>query len=69
MTTDDLRLLPPDATSVRFVKETIDSWPLDPATNSPVGIIRWIDGFKGVPRPGVWQAIVTRSGGEVVGDD
>jgi prepilin-type N-terminal cleavage/methylation domain-containing protein/prepilin-type processing-associated H-X9-DG protein len=54
--------------SVRFVKETIDSWPIDPATNAPVGIIQGIDGFKDVPRAGVWQALSTRSDGELLGE-
>ena len=53
--------------SVHFVKDTISSWPIDPTTNSPIGIIHWIDGFKNVPPPGVWQALITRSGGEVIG--
>lgn len=53
--------------SARFVKDTISSWPIDPATNSPVGIISWFDGFKNVPPPGIWQALATRSGGEVIG--
>jgi hypothetical protein len=29
-------------------------------------IISWIDDFKNVPPPGVWQALATRSGGEVI---
>ncbi len=52
--------------SVRFVKETINSWPFDPTSMSPLGIIHWVDGFKNVPSPGVWQALVTRSGAEVI---
>jgi prepilin-type N-terminal cleavage/methylation domain-containing protein len=55
--------------AVRFVKETINSWAIDPNTNSPVGIIQWIDGYKNVPAPGIWQALATRSGGEIVGAD
>jgi prepilin-type N-terminal cleavage/methylation domain-containing protein/prepilin-type processing-associated H-X9-DG protein len=52
--------------SVRFVKDTVSSWPVDPTSMSPVGIIQWYDGFKDVPPPGVWQAIATRAGGEIV---
>jgi prepilin-type processing-associated H-X9-DG protein len=55
--------------SVRFVKETISSWPIDPNTMSPVGIIYWFDGFKNVPPGGNWQALATRSGGELFASD
>jgi len=53
--------------SVRFVKESIDSWPLDSINGEPAGIGRdsggwWIN----VPRPGVWQALGSRNGGEVI---
>jgi prepilin-type N-terminal cleavage/methylation domain-containing protein/prepilin-type processing-associated H-X9-DG protein len=57
--------------SVRFLKDTIDSWPLDPLTGDPTGL----DNADGVPfvkagaRVGVYQALATRSGGEVVGAD
>jgi prepilin-type N-terminal cleavage/methylation domain-containing protein/prepilin-type processing-associated H-X9-DG protein len=41
--------------SVRFVKETVDSW----RTDLPIG------GYKlGSPIPGVWQKLATRNGGE-----
>jgi prepilin-type N-terminal cleavage/methylation domain-containing protein/prepilin-type processing-associated H-X9-DG protein len=46
--------------SVRFVKNTVDSWP----TNLP------IDGYKlGNPAPGIWQKLATRNGGELVASD
>jgi len=53
--------------SVRFIKETIESWPLDPINGAPAGIGRdpggwWIN----VPRRGVWQALGSRNGGEVI---
>jgi len=56
--------------SVRFIKETVDSWPLDPTNGEPAGIGRdpggwWIN----VPRPGVWQALGSRNGSEVIGAD
>ena len=52
--------------SVRFVKETIDSWALDPDVPQPAGAIfrpagYWIN----LPKAGVWQALATRNGGEV----
>jgi prepilin-type N-terminal cleavage/methylation domain-containing protein/prepilin-type processing-associated H-X9-DG protein len=55
--------------SVRFLKDTIDSWPLDPATGDPTSL----DDANGVPfvkagaRVGVYQALATRNGGEAVG--
>jgi prepilin-type N-terminal cleavage/methylation domain-containing protein/prepilin-type processing-associated H-X9-DG protein len=56
--------------SVRFIKETIQSWRFDPATGVPVGAIRDPGGgWTNLPKPGVWQALATRSGGEVIGDD
>lgn len=54
--------------SARFVKDSIDSWPLDPDTLNPDGILQWTDGFKNVPKQGVWQSLITRAGGEVIGD-
>lgn len=41
--------------SCRFVKETIDSWPVDPAT-----------GIQPPTVPGLWQALSTRNGGEPI---
>jgi prepilin-type N-terminal cleavage/methylation domain-containing protein/prepilin-type processing-associated H-X9-DG protein len=54
--------------SVRFVKETIDSWPVEPLTGFPQGAERNLGGFwSNLPRPGLWQALCTRAGGENVG--
>ncbi len=53
--------------SVRFVRETVSSWPVDPRTGQPIGISRNPGGWwENVPKPGVWQALSTRSGGESV---
>lgn len=54
--------------SVRFVKETIGSWPLDDDL-MPVGAQQYYNGFSKLPAAGVWQALTTRSGGEVIGAD
>ena len=54
--------------SVRFVKETIESWTIDPASKMPSGILQWTDGFLNVPRRGLWQALTTRAGGEILGE-
>ncbi|MGC8643571.1 MAG: DUF1559 domain-containing protein, partial [Isosphaeraceae bacterium] len=53
--------------SVRFIKDSVDSWQVVPTTGDPVGASRnsmgcWVD----LPRAGVWQALSTRSGGEAV---
>ena len=55
--------------SVRFVSASIDTWPFDPITGLPSGASRdpggwWVD----LPTPGIWQALATRSGGEVLSD-
>jgi prepilin-type N-terminal cleavage/methylation domain-containing protein/prepilin-type processing-associated H-X9-DG protein len=55
--------------SVRFLKDSIESWRIDPATGSPPGIS--IDRLgQVVVAPGtrfpVYQALSTRNGGEVV---
>ena len=53
--------------SVRFIKESIQSWSLDPITGNPAGASLspggwWIN----LPPAGIWQALATRSGDEVV---
>ncbi len=48
--------------SVRFVKETIQSWPTDPVSGVPLAPV-------GSRTPGIWQALGTRNGGEVSADD
>ncbi len=53
--------------SVRFIKETVESWPLDRLNGEPAGIGRDPGGWwTHIPRPGVWQALGSRGGGEVV---
>lgn len=56
--------------SVRFIKETIQSWPVDSmGFGSPQGASFTAAGFWiDLPRPGIWQALSSRSGGEIVGD-
>jgi prepilin-type N-terminal cleavage/methylation domain-containing protein len=56
--------------SARFVKDTIDSWPFDPQTGRPAGASQAPGGWwVNLPRSGVWQAIATRNGGELIGSD
>jgi prepilin-type N-terminal cleavage/methylation domain-containing protein/prepilin-type processing-associated H-X9-DG protein len=59
--------------SVRFIKETIDSWPMNPQTGTPVGLTvdpdtNLIQLTPGM-RIGVYQALSTRSKGEIIGGD
>ena len=58
--------------SVRFVKETVSSWTLA-ADGFPVGLPRnnppYFTGDLGSAKPGVWQALSTRAGGEVISAD
>ncbi len=55
--------------SVRFIKNSIDSWPMDPLNDFPVGASKegkyWVD----LPKPGVWQKLATISGKESISSD
>ena len=59
--------------SVRFLKDTIDSWPPDPATGKPLGVSFSPPTGQPTLAPGttfhVYQALSTRNGGEVVSSD
>jgi prepilin-type N-terminal cleavage/methylation domain-containing protein/prepilin-type processing-associated H-X9-DG protein len=55
--------------TVRFLKETIQTWPYDQATGLPIGLAFDPAGPYRVTqgtRPGVYQALSTRNGGEVI---
>ncbi len=53
--------------SVRFIKDTIQSWPTDPLSGNPVGAHKTNGGWwENVPKPGVWQSLSTRAGGELI---
>ena len=53
--------------SVRFISENIESWPLDPVTGIPAQVARNAGGWwDNIALPGLWQALGTRSGGEVI---
>jgi prepilin-type N-terminal cleavage/methylation domain-containing protein/prepilin-type processing-associated H-X9-DG protein len=53
--------------SVRFVKDSIQSWPFDPASGDPAGASQNGQGaWVNLPPPGVWQALSTRNGGELI---
>jgi prepilin-type processing-associated H-X9-DG protein len=58
--------------SIKFIKDTIDTWPFDPGTGLPIGVT----GDPGTPyqlapgtRFGVYQALSTRYSGEVISAD
>jgi prepilin-type N-terminal cleavage/methylation domain-containing protein/prepilin-type processing-associated H-X9-DG protein len=57
--------------SVRFLKDTIDCWAIDPATNLPIGLSQGGDPvlYSWGPdlRFGVYQRLATRHYGDVVG--
>jgi prepilin-type processing-associated H-X9-DG protein len=58
--------------SVRFIKETIDCWKVDPTSGLPSGITFDATGLVHVApqtRFGVYQALSTRNGGEVLSAD
>ena len=55
--------------SVRFIKDTIDSWPMDAQTATPLGVIQDSNGLfqlTGGTRFHVYQALTTRNGGEII---
>jgi len=56
--------------SVRFIKDSIQSWPSDPITGNPAGASQNGQGaWVNLPPSGVWQALSTRAGGELVSSD
>jgi prepilin-type processing-associated H-X9-DG protein len=58
--------------SVRFLKDSIDTWPIDPQSGLPVGVVTTSAGALAIgpgSRVGVYQALSTRKGGEVISSD
>jgi prepilin-type N-terminal cleavage/methylation domain-containing protein/prepilin-type processing-associated H-X9-DG protein len=57
--------------SVRFLKDSIDSWPIDEDVELPVGVNLNGRLYQVGPngRLGVYQRLTTRFGGEIVSDD
>jgi prepilin-type N-terminal cleavage/methylation domain-containing protein/prepilin-type processing-associated H-X9-DG protein len=56
--------------SVRFVRETVDSWPFNPLSGNPSGAKLASDGsWTQVPANGIWQSLTTRSNQEVIPSD
>ena len=53
--------------SVRFINESIHSWPSDRLTGYPAGAVRSPGGWwTNLPKPGIWQTLSTKSGMEVL---
>jgi prepilin-type N-terminal cleavage/methylation domain-containing protein/prepilin-type processing-associated H-X9-DG protein len=57
--------------SVKFLKDTINTWPYDPSNGNPTNVsFNYSTGlFSLSPAGGVYQALSTRAGGEIVGSD
>ena len=56
--------------SVRFVKDSIGSWPSNPINGDPTGASLNGQGvWVNLPPAGIWQSLSTRAGGEVVSAD
>ncbi len=57
--------------SVRFIKESIDTWSIDPTSGWPQGVTRDVSVWNMGPgaRVGIWQALGSVNGGEVISSD
>ena len=57
--------------SVRFIKDSINTWPFNKATGYPVGVSESNGVFTMTPGTqfGVYQKLTTRAGGEIVSSD
>ena len=57
--------------SVRFIKDSISCWPLNPATGYPLGVTDNHPVYTLAPgtQVGVYQMLSTRNGGEVISSD
>jgi prepilin-type N-terminal cleavage/methylation domain-containing protein/prepilin-type processing-associated H-X9-DG protein len=57
--------------SVKFIKDTVSTWPFNPSTALPTNVTVDGNGIYSVAQPGlgVYQALSTRGGGEVISAD
>jgi prepilin-type processing-associated H-X9-DG protein len=61
--------------SVRFIKDTISSWPMNGQNGAPYGPRPFVDlaisaaDVTSLIPLGVWQKLATRSGGETISSD
>lgn len=53
--------------SVRFLQDNINTWPYGQSRGNPVGVLQQPGGWwSNAPREGLWQALSTRAGAEIV---
>jgi prepilin-type processing-associated H-X9-DG protein len=56
--------------SVRFAKDSIQTWPYDSLSGVPTGSTLGAQGaWVNLPPSGIWQALSTRNGSEIVTGD
>jgi len=56
--------------SVKFIKDTINSWPFDQKTGIPTVVFQDSNGlYYSTAPPAVFQALSTRNGGEIISSD
>jgi hypothetical protein len=56
--------------AVRFIKDSIQTWRHDTITGQPAGATENEDGsWSNLPAPGIWQALSTRGGAELISTD
>jgi len=57
--------------SVRFIKDSIDTWTINPTTGWPQGVTRDVSVWQMGPgaKVGVWQALGSVNGSEVISAD
>ncbi len=56
--------------SVRFIKDSISTWPYDPTSGYPQGArVNAQGAWRQLPPYGVWQSLATRSSGEAIPAD
>ncbi len=53
--------------SVRFVKDSVNCWPVNISSGMPAGAEHTPHGLAKLPTGGIWQALGTRAGGEAFG--
>ncbi len=57
--------------SVRFIKDSIDTWTIDATTGWPLGVTRNVSVWQMGPgdKVGIWQALGSVNGGEIISSD
>ncbi len=57
--------------SVRWIKDSIQTWPFNASTGYPGGVsdVNGLYTLAPATRIGIYQALSTRAGGEIISDD